>query len=60
MKKITVGFVVQEFDGNGNCISSEFIAGDEVSWEDQDGEPVIPPQDFYFPFEMKQPEDCSE
>ena len=31
--KITVGFVVQEFDENCRCVAQEFIAGDDVSYE---------------------------
>lgn len=54
-KKFTIGFVTQNFDENGNCISQEFIAG-ESEYEIQEGEPTDPPEnEKYFPFEMKQP-----
>jgi len=42
--KITVGFVTQIFEkqDNGNfiCTDQQFIAGDDVSYEDVNGEPV--------------------
>ena len=61
INKITTGFVVQQFDDKGRCIEQEFIAGDEVDWEDENGE-TIPIEDqpdsdeWYYPFEMKQPD----
>ena len=42
-KKITTGFVVQDYDDDGNCTGQEFIAGDQVDWEDEDGEPTTAP-----------------
>ena len=51
-KKITVGFVIQEFDDDGNCFSQEFIAGDQVEYEDMQGEPFEPDQEVYHPFDM--------
>ena len=58
-KKITVGFVIQEFDiSTGKCLSQEFIAGDQVDWEKENGEKIKAPtnEDFlYFPFHMVQP-----
>ena len=57
LRKITVGFVIQEFDENGKCRSQTFVAGDQVDWEDEMGDPADPPEGVeYFPFEMKQPE----
>ena len=56
-KKITVGFVIQTFvqDGNDNkCIRQEFVAGDQVDWEDEDGN-SIDPWSEYQSFEMVQP-----
>jgi len=53
VKKITSGFVVQTFV-DGIFIEQEFIAGDEVDVEDEDGNPVyshLP----YHPFDMVQP-----
>jgi len=41
IKKITIGFVIQEFDTETNqCIHQEFIAGDEVDWEDNSGNSI--------------------
>ena len=39
-KKITVGFVIQTFNDVGECIDQEFIAGDEVDYETEDGDPI--------------------
>lgn len=39
-KKITVGFVIQTFNDAGECIGQEFIAGDQVDYETQDGEAI--------------------
>lgn len=54
--KITVGFVVQSFqkntDGKFVCVSQEFIAGDQVDYEDADGNPVEKPDYKYQPFNM--------
>jgi len=59
LKKITTGFVIQDFDEKtGKCISQEFVAGDQVDWEDEDGEAIVSPdgEGFdYFPFDMVQP-----
>ena len=36
--KITVGYVVQTYDmDQERCISQEFMAGDQVMWEDDYG-----------------------
>jgi len=41
IKKITIGFVVQTFDTEKEfLLSQEFIAGDEVTYEDEKGEPL--------------------
>lgn len=41
IKKITTGFVVQEFDTETKqFISQEFIAGDDVEFENEIGERV--------------------
>jgi hypothetical protein len=41
VNKITVGFVSQIFDTDlGRFVSQEFVAGDQVDYEDEDGEPV--------------------
>lgn len=64
VRKITTGFAVQEFDAEtGRCISQEFVAGDQVSWEDRNGNAIsedgfgIDLEGLYFPLEMKQPEE---
>jgi hypothetical protein len=55
-RKITTGFVIQEFSDDGKPISQEFIAGDEVDYENEDGEAIdMPENDTYLPFEMVQP-----
>ena len=57
VKKITVGFVIQDYDTETKkFVSQEFIAGDQVDWEDEDGN-AIPEEDAYLSFEMIQPED---
>ena len=60
--KITVGFVIQQFDTElGKYISQEFIAGDEVSYEFLNGEIAdsslmeINGVEPYLPLEMSQP-----
>ena len=56
-QKVTVGFVIQNYDDNGNCISQSFIASDEVEYE-KNGNPVNIEeigQETYFPFHMVQP-----
>lgn len=43
VKKVTVGFVIQEFDTEKNqFVSQEFIAGDQVDWETEDGDKIDP------------------
>jgi hypothetical protein len=63
LNKTTTGFIVQKFDSeSGRCISQEFVAGDQVVWEDQrgnsieDGQYGIDLEGFYYPAELKQPE----
>jgi len=59
IKKITYGFVIQEYDDElEQFVSQEFVAGDQVEHEDEDGNPVddltassIP----YLEFDMVQP-----
>ena len=66
IKKITVGFVVQQFENDGTFISQEFIAGDQVDYEDEDGESIDIDMDFdlngnpYQAFDMVQSTDSSE
>lgn len=56
--KMTEGTARQEFR-DGECIGQEFIAGDEVNWEDGAGEHLSDPThlDVYQPFGMAQPGD---
>lgn len=68
VRKITTGFVVQEFDGDtGRCVSQEFIAGDQVDWEDRQGNAIsdgdfgIDLEGLYHPLKMKPLEEkCRE
>jgi len=54
--KITVGFVIQSFEkdtaGKFTCIRQEFIASDQVDYEDVDGNPIKPPKHLYQQFNM--------
>jgi len=60
VNKITVGFVIQSFNDIGDCTSQEFIAGDQVDYETEDGDPInvenmpLSGQE-YFPLTMVQP-----
>lgn len=65
IKKITTGFVIQSYDTEKKkYIHQEFIAGDEVDYEDEEGNIVCPTtmlgegEEFepYLPFDMVQPE----
>ena len=45
INKIITGFVVQHYDEKtGICTSQDFIAGDDVAWEDEYGEIVDQPK----------------
>lgn len=66
LRKVTMGFVVQEFDAaTGRCLSQEFVVGEQVDWEDRGGHPIgdgdfgIDLEGLYHPIEMKQPEEQS-
>ena len=54
--KITVGFVIQTFEKNAEgkfvCSTQEFVAGDQVDYEDLDGNPIDPPDYEYQPYNM--------
>ena len=60
-KKITTGFVIQDYktlpNGTLVCVKQDFIAGDQVDYEDKMGEPVEidTSKEVYCPFEMKAP-----
>ena len=54
--KITVGYVTQKYNDEGVCIGQEFIASDEVEYENDFGEEVdTPDNEVYQPFHMVQP-----
>lgn len=60
-RKITVGFVVQDYivlpDGKAICQTQNFIAGDQVDYEDKNGDPVDVniEKEVYCPMDMAQP-----
>jgi len=57
--KITHGFVSQEYDKDGKCISQAFFCGDECNWEDASGNPITEPSNAkYQTYDMVQP-NCS-
>ncbi len=58
ISKITTGFVIQTYDTKtGRCVGQEFVAGDEVKYEDKHGESVDWEEapEAYQPFNMAQP-----
>lgn len=57
VNKITPGYVIQTYDDKGQCLSQEFVAGDPVDWETQEGITIDPPEHEYQPFDMVQPHD---
>ena len=54
--KITVGFVLQDYekntDGKFVCTGQDFVAGDDVQYENADGETIAVPKHVYQPFNM--------
>ncbi|MFC1677908.1 hypothetical protein ACFL3G_12720 [Planctomycetota bacterium] len=54
--KVTTGFVVQKFrkdnTGKFRCIHQEFIAGDDIQFEDVKGESIETPEHEYQQFNM--------
>ena len=59
VRKITTGYVVQEYDtAKKEWISQEFIAGDQVDWEDENGE-YVDDVDSYLPMNMVQPDEIN-
>lgn len=65
VSKITPGFVVQKFNTEtGQYFKQEFIGGCEVEYENELGDPILPPDEMmnedgsepYLPFDMVQPE----
>lgn len=55
VRKITYGFVDQTFE-NGKCIDQEFVAGDQVEWNDLSGGDIEEEDVTDFPMNMVQPE----
>lgn len=57
-RKTTNGYVVQTYDREtGKCISQEFVAGDEVDYEDDNGYIDEPGNEVYQPLHMVQPDE---
>lgn len=54
--KVTVGFVVQRYrrdnKGRFRCIEQEFVAGDDVQFENAKGQSLEQPEHEYQPFNM--------
>ena len=54
--KVTTGFVVQKYckddTGKFRCIHQEFIAGDDVQFENVKGESIEAPEHEYQPYSM--------
>ena len=54
--KITVGFITQSYEKNAVgkfiCTEQQFIAGDQVDYEDLGGNTITPPEHEYQPFNM--------
>jgi hypothetical protein len=58
VRKITSGFVVQEYDTElREWVSQEFVASDSVEWEDENGEYIDMVNTSYLPFVMVQPQE---
>jgi len=57
--KVTTGFVVQKYrknrTGKFRCIHQEFVAGDDVQFENLKGESIEEPEHEYQPFNMMLP-----
>ena len=56
VKKVTTGFVIQEFDTETRqFVSQEFVAGEQVDFEDEFGDTVEPFSE-YLAFDMVPPQ----
>ncbi len=53
--KIITGYVMQHFNEQGVCTSQEFVASDQVDWEDEFGRHIEEPEHTYCPMNMEQP-----
>ena len=59
IKKITSGFVIQDFDTDtGKFVRQEFVASDDCQYEDEKGNEIEgdPLKEIHFPFDMVQPQ----
>lgn len=57
IRKITTGFVIQRWDKKtGKFLGQEFVAGDEVDYEDEFGNPIDEREPEYQEFDMVQPQ----
>ena len=57
-RKITYGFVIQNYSDNGSPESQQFVSGDQVEYDDGPAGNTIDGDDLpYLPFDMTQPED---
>ncbi len=55
LKKIVAGFVIQTYE-NDICTGQEFLSGDDVVWENKNGDPANKPAVYvYEPMNMVQP-----
>lgn len=55
IRKITTGFVIQRWDAKTNkFLGQEFVAGDEVEYEDEVGNPIEETEPEYQSFNMEQ------
>ena len=55
IRKITTGFVIQRWDKKtGKFLGQEFVAGDEVDYEDEFGKSIDDEEPEYREFEMVQ------
>jgi hypothetical protein len=52
--KIAHGYVCQQFNDQGVCVSQEFICGDECDYENEAGDLIDPPEYDYQPYIMEQ------
>lgn len=54
--KVTTGFVIQKYrknaKGKAKCIHQEFVAGDDVQFENPKGDSIDSPEHDYQPFNM--------
>jgi hypothetical protein len=55
IRKITTGFVIQKWDAKTKkFLGQEFVAGDQVDYEDEKGNPIEEVEPEYICFDMVQ------